>query len=128
MSHTAGATLRLLLARDYSWPAGENQFPNRVCQRGALRSKWYRVTQWSFIAKTPLQLRVRLETHLVVMCTMSQCKLRSPFRNLRARKERNLHCDVVHDTTKLMGLYTRSGSRDRSDPDVAIKAYDIRFC
>ena len=33
-----------------------------------------------------------------------------------ARKERNLHCDVVHVTT--MGR-----SRDRSDPDVAIKAY-----
>ena len=35
-----------------------------------------------------------------------------------ARKERNLHCDVVHVTTKWV-----SGSRDRSDPDVAIKAY-----
>ena len=36
--------------------------------------------------------RALLETHLVVVCTTSQCKLRSPFRNL--------HCDVVHVTTK----------------------------
>ena len=28
-----------------------------------------------FIAKTPLQSRVRQNTHLVVMCTTSQCKL-----------------------------------------------------
>ena len=27
-----------------------------------------------------------------------------------------------------MGLYTRSGSRDRSDPDVAIKAYGFEAC
>ena len=39
-----------------------------------------------------------------------------------AHKERNLHCDVVHVTTKWVSK-TRSGSRDRSDPDVAIKAY-----
>ena len=40
-----------------------------------------------------------------------------------ARKEGNLHCDVIHITTKLMGISPHSGSRDRSDPDVAIKAY-----
>ena len=32
-----------------------------------------------------------------------------------ARKERNLHCDVEQ------GILSHSGSRDRSDPDVAIK-------
>ena len=37
----------------------------------------------AFIAKTPLQSRVRPNTHLVVMRTTSQCKLRCPFRNLR---------------------------------------------
>ena len=79
---------------------------------------------WAFIAKTPLQSRLRLETHLVVMYTTPQCKLRSSFRN---RKERNLHCDVVHVTTKIQNgsLWTRSGSRNRNDPDVAIKAYGI---
>ena len=41
-----------------------------------------------------------------------------------ARKECNLHCDVEHITTK-MGISSHSGSRDRSDPDVAIKAYDV---
>ena len=34
----------------------------------------------------------RLDTHLVVMCTTSQCKLRSPFRNLRVR---NVICIVT---------------------------------
>ena len=34
-------------------------------------------------AKTPLQSRVRQTTHLVVMCTTSQCRLRYPFQNLR---------------------------------------------
>ena len=42
-----------------------------------------------------------------------------------ARKESNLHCDVVHVTTKLVSK-TRSGSPDRSDLDVAIKAYTKR--
>ena len=42
-------------------------------------------TSSAFIAKTPLQSIVRLETHLVVMCTTSQCKLRSLFRNLSVR-------------------------------------------
>ena len=36
-----------------------------------------------------------------------------------ARKERNLHCDVVHVTTKWVSRLVL----DRSDPDVAIKAY-----
>ena len=30
--------------------------------------------------------RVRQNTHLVVMCTTSQCKLRCPFRNVRVTK------------------------------------------
>ena len=37
----------------------------------------------AFIAKTPLQSRVRQTTRLVVLCTTSQCRLRYPFRNLR---------------------------------------------
>ena len=37
-----------------------------------------------------------------------------------ARKEHNLHCDVPYHQ---MGISPHSGSRDRSDPDVAIKAY-----
>ena len=37
----------------------------------------------AFIAKTPLQSRVRQTTRLVVMCTTSQCRLRFPFQNLR---------------------------------------------
>ena len=36
------------------------------------------------------------ETQTVVMCTPSQCKFTIPE---CARKERNLHCDVVHITT-----------------------------
>ena len=36
-----------------------------------------------------------------------------------ARKEHNLHCDVVHITTKWVFRLTLV----RSDPDVAIKAY-----
>ena len=39
-----------------------------------------------------------------------------------AHKERNLHCDVVHITT--VWVSRLSGSCDRSDPGVAIKAYD----
>ena len=35
------------------------------------------------IAKTPLQSRVRPNTHLVVMNSASQCTLRCPFRNVR---------------------------------------------
>ena len=54
---------------------------------------------YAFIAKTPLSSRVRLDTYLVVMCTTSQCKLRYFFPE-SARKEHNLHCDVVHVTTK----------------------------
>ena len=38
------------------------------------------------------------------------------------RNERNLHCDVLHITTVRVARQTRSGRRDRSDPDVAIKA------
>ena len=44
-----------------------------------------------------------------------------------ARKERNLHCDVhvTYPNTycRRLGRQTLSGWRDRSDPDVAIKAY-----
>ena len=47
------------------------------------------------------------------------------------RKERNLHCDV-HVTAEnkhtLSPFGTRSGSCNRSDPDVAIKAYTPFFC
>ena len=39
-----------------------------------------------------------------------------------ARKERNLHCDVVHITTKWVSRLVL----DRSDPDVAIKAYKLQ--
>ena len=42
-----------------------------------------------------------------------------------ACKERNLHCDVVHITT--VWVSRLFGSCDRSDPDVAIKAYDRLF-
>ena len=40
-----------------------------------------------------------------------------------ARKERNLHCDIVHVTTKWVSRLVL----DRSDPDVAIKAYRL-YC
>ena len=36
--------------------------------------------------------------------------------------ERNLHCDHY----RYLGIYTRSGSCDHSDPDGAIKAYRLR--
>ena len=39
-----------------------------------------------------------------------------------ARKERNLHCGIVSTHYHQMGLSPHSGSRDRSDPDVAIMA------
>ena len=42
-----------------------------------------------------------------------------------ARKERNLHCVVVHITMHHLGLKTHSGSSDRTDPDVTIKANSI---
>ena len=40
-----------------------------------------------------------------------------------ARKELNLHCAVIHVTTKWVSRLVRTGSRIRSDPDIAIKAY-----
>ena len=51
-----------------------------------------------------------------------------------SRKERNLHCDVPATYTSALktntycrrsGRQTRCGWRDRSDPDVAIKAYGV---
>ena len=39
------------------------------------------IASYAFIAKTPLPSRVRQDTHLVIMCTTSQWKLRCPFRN-----------------------------------------------
>ena len=39
------------------------------------------------------------------------------------RNERNSHCDVLHFTPD--SRQTRPGWRDRSDPDVAIKAYSL---
>ena len=50
---------------------------------------------YAFIAKTPLQSRVRQDTHLVVMCTMSQCKLRCPIRNVLVT---NAICIVAYYT------------------------------
>ena len=53
-----------------------------------------------------------------------------------SRKERNLHCDVQATYTSPLktntycrrsGRQTRCGWRDRSDPDVAIKAYCITW-
>ena len=38
---------------------------------------------WAFIAKSPLQSRKSLATLMGVMCSMSQCELRSTFPNLR---------------------------------------------
>ena len=38
---------------------------------------------WAFIAKTPLQSRKSLATLTGVMCSTSQCELRSTFPNLR---------------------------------------------
>ena len=58
----------------------------RTCNPGPAFGVTWQRREWAFIAKTPLQSRVMLETHLVVMCTTSQWKLRSPFRNLRVRK------------------------------------------
>ena len=45
----------------------------------------FRFVSIGLYRENALQSRVRLETHLVNMCTTSQCKLRSTFRNLRAR-------------------------------------------
>ena len=43
-----------------------------------------------------------------------------------ARKERNLHCEVVGSTHyHQMGLSPHSGSPDLSAPDVAIKAHNL---
>ena len=55
----------------------------------------------------PLQSRVRQNTHLVVLCTSSQCKLRFPFRNAPGftRNEGNLHCDVLHITTDRVAVH-----------------------
>ena len=53
------------------------------------------------------------------MCTTSQITFPIPE---FARKERNLHCDVLHVTTKWFSRLVLDRS-DRSDPDVAIKAY-----
>ena len=58
-------------------------------------------------------------TQTVVMCTTSQCKLRSIFRNLRVRNV----IYIVTWYTLPPFVSTRSGSCDRSDPDIAIKAY-----
>ena len=53
-----------------------------------------------------------------------------------ARRERNrpMHCDVQPTSPlkrktycRRLGLQTRSGSRDRSDPDVGIKAYKLEL-
>ena len=63
----------------------------------------YVIYPQAFIAKTPLQSRVRLDTQTMVMCTTSQCKLRSPFRNVRVRNRIGIVKwdlpDVVHITT-----------------------------
>ena len=51
-----------------------------------------------------------------------------PDRRENARKERNLHCDVqvtlkTNTHYRTFCLWTRSGSCDRIDPDVAIKTH-----
>ena len=59
-----------------------------------------------------------LDTQTVVMCTTSQCKLRS----LRANGERNLHCDVVHITTVWVSSHTLD-----CNGVLAIQVYDSYF-
>ena len=51
--------------------------------------------QYAFIAKTLLQSRTSLATLTVVMCNMSQCKLRSTCRNVRVT---NVICIVTYYT------------------------------
>ena len=77
---------------------------------GLYRDVWVAAIAWS---------RTSLETQTVVVCTTSQCKLRS----LRANSgmwnvERNFHCDVVHITT----VWVSSLTLDCNDV-FAIKAY-----
>ena len=55
-----------------------------------------------FIAKTPVQSRVRQNTHFVVMCNTSQCKLRWKFRNLCVT---NVICIVTYYTLPPMSIY-----------------------
>ena len=73
---------------------------------GLYRDVWIAAIAWP---------RTSLETHLVVTCTTSQCKLRS-FRN----GERNLHCDIAHITTKRVSSLTLD-----CNGVSAIKAYRV---
>ena len=59
--------------------------------------------KYAFIAKTPLQSRVRPNTHLVVMCTMH---ITLPIPEF-TRNERDFHCDVLHIMTVVVTFCIR---------------------
>ena len=79
----------------------------------------YLLTSIGLYREIAIAARKSLATLMVVMCSTSQCELRSTFPNLRVT-------NVIRIVTfYTLSRQTRPGWRDRSDPDVAIKAYDV---